>query len=136
MNRLIILGYQLLTGVSDASTGVLLMIAPALALQLMHLRAPSDALIYVSFIGAFVLSVGLACLYGALLAYRRGYRSGLEIVWLLTAFTRAGVAIFVMEQVLVSALEAGWSLVAIFDGACVLIQAVGLRKGWLASAAR
>jgi hypothetical protein len=136
MNRLIILSYQLLTGVSDASTGALLMIAPALALQLMHLRAPSDALIYVSFIGAFVLSVGLACLYGALLAYHRGGRSRLEIVWLLTAFTRAGVAIFVMEQVLVNALEAGWSMVAVFDGACVLIQAIGLRKGWLASAAR
>jgi len=136
MNRLSILGYQLLTGISDSSTGALLMIAPAFALRLMHLRTPPDALIYVSFIGAFVLSVGFACLYGALLAYHKGSRTGLEIVWLLTAFTRAGVAIFVMGQVLVNALEAGWAMVAIFDGACVCIQAMGLSKGWLASVAR
>jgi hypothetical protein len=33
-------------------------------------------------------------------------------------------------------LEAGWLSVAVTDGACVLIQAIGLRKGWLAHAAR
>ena len=136
MSRFSILGYQLLTGISDSSTGALLMIAPAFALRLMHLSTPSDALTYVSFIGAFVLSVGLACLYGALLAYHNGSRTKLEIVWLLTAFTRAGVAVFVMAQVLANALEAGWAMVAIFDGACVFIQAIGLRKGWLASVAR
>ncbi len=136
MNRPTLFGYQLLTGVSDASTGALLMIAPAFALRLMHLSTPSDALTYVSFIGAFVLSVGLACLYGALLACHKGSRSRIEIVWLLTAFTRAGVAIFVIEQVLANTLEAGWSMVAIFDGVCVLIQAIGLRQGWLASVAR
>lgn len=136
MNRPILISYQLLTGLSDASTGTLLLVAPALTLRLMHLQAPSDALIYNSFIGAFVLSVGLACLYGALLACHNGSRTKLEIVWLLTAFTRASVAIFVVGQVLVSTLEAGWLTVAAADGACVLIQAIGLRKGWLASVAR
>jgi hypothetical protein len=136
MNRLSILGYQLLTGISDSSTGTLLVVAPALTLRLMHLDTPPNALVYVSFIGAFVLSVGLACLYGALLAYRNGGRTKLEIVWLLTAFTRAGVAVFVLAQVMANALEAGWAMVAIFDGACVFIQALGLRKGWLASVAR
>ncbi len=136
MSRLIVFGYQLLTGISDTSTGALLMIAPAFALRLMHLSTPSDALTYISFIGAFVFSVGLACFYGAFLAYHKGNRTRLEIVWLLTAFTRAGVAIFVIEQVLVNTLEAGWSMIAVFDGACVLIQAIGLRKGWLASVAR
>ncbi len=136
MNRLIVFGYQLLTGISDSSTGALLMIAPAFALRLIRLSTPSDALIYISFIGAFVFSVGLACFYGAFLAYHKGNRTRLEIVWLLTAFTRAGIAIFVIEQVLVNTLEAGWSMIAVFDGACVLIQAIGLRKGWLASVAR
>lgn len=136
MSRLIVFGYQLLTGISDSLTGALLMIAPALTLRLMHLRTPSDALTYISFIGAFVFSVGLACFYGALLAYHKGNRTRLEIVWLLTAFTRAGVAIFVIEQVLGNTLEGGWSMIAVFDGACALIQAVGLRKGWLASVAR
>jgi hypothetical protein len=136
MNRPILVGYQLLTGFSDASTGALLLLAPALTLRLMHLQAPSDALIYNSFIGAFVLSVGFACLYGAYLAFHGGCRTKLEMVWLLTALTRASVAIFVVGQVLVGTLEAGWLTVAAADGACVLIQAIGLRKEWLARATR
>ncbi|MGA2674893.1 MAG: hypothetical protein ABSE99_16875 [Terracidiphilus sp.] len=136
MNRPILLGYQLLTGVSDTSTGALLIVVPALTLRLMHLRAASDASVYLSFIGSFVLAVGLSCLYGAFLVFRNGGRTKLEIVWLLTAFIRASVAIFVIGQVLVSTLEAGWLTVAAADGACVLIQAIGLRKGWLADAAR
>jgi hypothetical protein len=136
MNRPILLGYQLLTGFSDTSTGALLMVVPEFTLRLMGLRAPSDSLVYVSFIGAFVLSVGLASFYGAVLVYRGGCRSRLEIVWLLTAFTRASVAIFVMGQLLASTLGTGWLTVAAADGACVLIQAFGLRKGWLASVAR
>jgi hypothetical protein len=59
-----------------------------------------------------------------------------EAVWLLTAITRASVAIFVVTQILAQTLEAGWLSVAISDSACVLIQAIGLRKGWLANVAR
>ena len=136
MSRPILVVYQLLIGLSDTVTGALLMIAPELTLRLMHLQAPSDALIYVSFIGAFVFSVGLACLYGALLAYKGNRRTKLEVVWLLTAFARASVASFVIAQVLSSMLEAGWLTVAATDGACVLIQAIGLRQGWLARATK
>jgi hypothetical protein len=136
MNRPILLGYQLLIAFSDTSTGALLMIAPEFTLRLMGLRAPSDSLIFVSFIGAFVMSVGFACFYGAFLVYREGCRAKLEIVWLITALTRASVAIFVMGQLLTSTLDAGWLTVVAADGTCVLIQAIGLRKGWLACVAR
>jgi hypothetical protein len=102
----------------------------------MGVHAPADALPFLSYIGAFVLSVGLACLYGALLMVRGGSRSKLEAVWLLTAITRASVAFLVVAQILAHSLEAGWLTVAIFDGACFLIQAIGLRKGWLANVAR
>jgi hypothetical protein len=136
MNRPVLIGYQLLIGLSDTLTGALLMIAPEFTLRLMHLHAPDDALPYLSFIGAFVLSVGLACLYGANVIIRRGSPCKLEVVWLLTAITRASVAIFVITQILANTLEAGWLTVAVTDGACVLIQAIGLRKGWLAHAAR
>jgi hypothetical protein len=135
MNRPILFVYQLLTGISDTSTGALLQIAPGLTLRLMGLRAPSDALAYLSFIGAFVFSVGLSCLYGAYLAYQGRHKPQLEIIWLLTAFARASVAIFVIGQVLVGRLEAGWLTVTVVDSACVLVQAIGLRKGWLAHAA-
>lgn len=136
MNRPILIAYQLLIGLSDTLTGALLIIAPEVTLQRMSLHVPADALPYLSFIGAFVLSVGLACIYGALVIIRRGSPCKLEVVWLLTAITRASVAIFVVCQILAHTLEAGWLSVALFDGACVLIQAIGLRKGWAAHVAR
>jgi hypothetical protein len=136
MNRRILIGYQLSIGISDTITGALLLIAPAFTLALMSLHAPADALPYLSFIGAFVLSVGLSCLYGAWLMLRRGTTYKLEIVWLLTAITRASVAVFILSQILSHTLDAGWLTVALTDGVCVLFQAIGLRKGWLAHVAR
>lgn len=136
MNRPILIGYQALIGLSDTFTGALLMVAPELALRLLRLHAPADALPFLSFIGAFVLSVGLACLYGALVMVRRGSPCKLEVVWLLTAITRASVAIFVVTQILAHTLELGWLGIAVFDSACVLIQAAGLRRGWLVHVAR
>ena len=128
MNRPILLSYLLLTGFSDTLTGALLMAAPDFTLQLMQLRAPQESLVFLSFIGAFV--------YGAYIAFQGGSRTKVEVVWLLTAFTRASVAIFVIEQVLALTLDPGWLMVAATDGTFVLIQAVGLRRGWLANVAR
>ncbi len=136
MNRSLLLGYQLLTGLSDLATGVLLAVAPARTLRLMRLHAPADARVYLSFLGAFVLAVGLSHLYGAFVIYRGSCRRDLEIVWLLTAFLRSSVAIFVFAQVCVGSLEAGWFTVAAFDAICVLVQAMGLHKGWAIHVAR
>jgi hypothetical protein len=131
MSRSVLLVYQLLIGLSDTMTGALLVLAPAFALRLMFLEAPDSALIYISYIGAFVFSVGLACLYGALLIYRKQLGRRVETVWLLTALTRGSVALFVVVQVAVHSLAAGWLTVAVTDGACVVIQAIGLSRGWL-----
>ena len=135
MNRPIILGYQLIIGLSDTSTGVLLMVAPELTLRMMRLHAPDDALPYLSFTGAFVSSVGITCLYGAFIVARRCAPTKLELVWLLTAIIRASVAIFLIGQVVAGTLAAGWLMVAVVDGSCVLIQAIGLRQGWAARVA-
>ena len=135
MSRPILLGYQLLTGLSDSVTGALLILAPGFTLALMRVHAPSDALPFLSFIGAFVFSVGLACFYGALVVWHRAGRARIEMVWLLTAFTRSGVAIFLLQQVLAGALESSWLTVAVSDGAFALIQAVGMRRGRLAHVA-
>jgi hypothetical protein len=136
MNRSILIAYQLAIGISDTATGALLVISPGFALGLMRLHVPADALTFLSFIGEFVLSVGLACLYGAWVIVRRRSPCKLEIVWLLTAITRASVAIFLVSHIVAQSLEAGWLTVAITDGSCALIQAIGLRKGWLANVAR
>jgi hypothetical protein len=136
MNRQILIAYQLLIGLSDTFTGALLIIAPEFTLRLMGLHVPGDALPFLEFIGAFVFSVGLSCLYGGVVMMQRGSPCTLQAVWLLTAFTRASVAIFVVTQIVAHTLEAGWLSVALTDGACVVIQAIGLRKGWLGNVAR
>jgi hypothetical protein len=135
MRRSALLGYQLLIGLSDSSTGALLIIAPKFTLQLMRLHVPGDALPFLSFIGAFVLSVGLACLYGAILTFRGDNTSKVEVVWLLTALTRSAVSIFIIASILAGTLESGWVTVGLSDGACVVVQAIGLYKGWLCNVA-
>lgn len=134
MNRRILLAYQLMTGVSDAATGAMLITAPGLTLNLMRLHMPPDTLPFISCIGAFVFAVGMSCLYGAVVMAHGWNRCRLEMIWLLTAFTRASVAILIVAQVLKHALEPGWIAIGFFDGTCVIVQAIGLRKEWLADA--
>lgn len=135
MKRPLLFGYQLLIGLSDGCTGALLLFAPAMTLRLMGVHAPADVLAFVSFIGAFVLSTGLACLYGARLARQSNVCAKLETVWLLTTFTRGLVAIFVSASIVSNAMEPAWATVAASDGVIALLQAIGLRRGWLRDAA-
>jgi hypothetical protein len=131
MKRPLLIAYQLLTGLSDTSTGLLLIAAPALTLRWMKLHAAASAQIFLSYIGVFVLSVGVACLYGGWLAIERAPADKLEVVWLLTAITRGLVALFVAVKVAFGALEPGWSTVAFTDGVFALLQFAGLARGWL-----
>ena len=134
MKHPVLFGYQCLAGLSDTATGALLCVAPRFTLQLMGISPAADTTPYISYIGAFVLSVGISYLYGAFLIAINAPSARIEIVWLLTAFTRSAVAIYVLKSVLVGDLEFGWIAVAAFDAACAAIQAIGLRKRWLADA--
>jgi len=134
MNRSVLLGYQWVTGLSDTGTGVLLYVAPAFTLRMMGVHAPAEAEPYVSFIGAFVLGVGLSCLYGVHVVTGRMPAVRLRVVWLLTAFSRCAVAIYLAKAIVTGTLEPAWWSVAAFDGACVLIQGVGLKRNWIADA--
>lgn len=130
--RNLLFAYQLLLGASDTATGVLLLAAPAFTLRLMRLHAADPAALpFVSYIGAFVLSVGIACFYGAWLTTLHRFAAKLEAVWLLTAITRASVALFVLTAVFTGALDPGWITVALSDGIFALIQFTGLARGWL-----
>ncbi len=134
MKRKLLITYQLVTGLSDTLTGLFLIAAPELTLHMMKLRAPTDALQFISYIGVFVLSVGLACLYGAWLAARVGSADKLEVVWLLTASTRILVAVFIVTKIASGDLETGWATVAFTDGAFAILQFSGLARGWLRNA--
>lgn len=136
MKLTLLLGYQLLTGLSDTATGVLLIFAPAWTLHLMRLQPVGAATPFLSWIGAFVLSVGLACLYGAMLTSDKAMPAKLSVVWLLTGITRALVAVFVLSQIATGSLESGWISVALTDGTLALLQFAGLATGWLARVER
>jgi hypothetical protein len=131
MKRSLLIVYQFFIGLMDTSSGLMLIATPAMALRLMKLHAAADTLVFISYIGVFVLSVGLGCLYGGLLAVKGASADKLEVVWLLTAITRGLVAVFVVVKVASGAVEPGWSPVAFTDGAFALIQFIGLARGWL-----
>jgi len=134
MNRNALIAYQLFTGFSDLGTGVFLCIAPLFTLRLLGLHLPRESAPLVAYIGAFVLSTGLACLYGVQPLINRDAAERMETVWLLTALTRSAVAVYIAKGILTGDLEAGWAIVAAFDGICTVIQAAGLRLGWLRNA--
>lgn len=129
-----LLAYQSLIGLSDTGTGALLCLAPLFTLQIMGLHPPQDAAPYIAYIGAFVLSVGLACLYGVLLLMLQPNTERLETVWLLTAFSRSAIAIYIAKSVFSGQMEPAWITIAVFDGACAVIQGIGLHKRWLRDA--
>jgi len=101
MKRIFLLVYQIGVACSDTLTGASLIIAPAFTLRSMGIVIDDASLVYIRYIGAFVLGVGLSCAYGALVLILRG------------------------------ALAPGWSGVAVFDGFCALIQGIGLWQEWL-----
>jgi hypothetical protein len=134
MNRSLLIGYQWMTGLSDTLAGILLYVAPWFTLRLMGIHASTDAAPWVGYIGAFVLSVGLAGLYGVRLVSTRAGIERIETVWLLTAFSRVAVVVYLFKCILANQIEPAWISVVLFDGACVLVQAVGLHKRWLVNA--
>ncbi len=124
--------YQLAAGLSDTCTGLLLVIAPTLTLHLMRVDEAPVPAVFVSYIGAFVLGVGLTYLW-ILLRQWRGLSSPSEweAHWRATAVIRSCIAVFVFAQVAGAHLERSWISVAASDGALALIQLMGLHRGWL-----
>lgn len=128
--------YQYAAGLCDASTGVLLIAAPAFTLGLMGLAVIPQPVAFVRYIGVFVLAVGVTYLWTAL---RWPLNEHACLVWStqwkITALIRMLVAMFVLWQVATSGIEPRWITVAFSDGLFAAIQVVGLAKGWLERAA-
>jgi hypothetical protein len=124
MKRFCVL-WSLLVGAMDASTGLLLIFSPVQVLGLLRVAAPSaEAAALVSWIGAFVFSVGLS--YGFAL---RGPEAG-ETVWRSTALTRLTVAVFLAVMIGNHRLSAAWVTVAMTDAMVAIVQIRGLLAGW------
>jgi hypothetical protein len=124
--------WSIAVGSMDALTGLLLVIAPAGVLRLLKIGAPSaDALVFLSWIGVFVMSVGLS--YGFALGR---HRSRGETVWAFTALVRMLVALFLTVNIVSGTLESAWAVVALSDASVAVVQIAILRKGWWREAVR
>lgn len=131
MMRRLLFCYQICVAISDSCTGLLLLGAPLFTLRAMHLSAPPGAVVYLSWIGVFVASVGFSCAYGVKLMACRGCSNRLETIWILTALTRAMVAAFLCMNIASRNLEPGWCTLALFDGTCACLQVFAVRRGWI-----
>ncbi len=123
--------FQWLAGSCDTATGVLLVIAPVWTLKLMGVQVLPQPLAFASFVGVFVLGVGLAYLSIAQLPLNAGTALRWQTVWSLTALIRSLVAGFLLWQILVGRMEKAWLAVAATDGALAIFQWIGLKSGWL-----
>ena len=121
--------YQLAAGACDTVTGILLLAAPQSALRLMGVRHITESsYIFISFIGAFVLSVGLTYLL-----FARSPGSDLQLgsvraAWLITAVERLCAGGFVVIAVLSRGLEPAWFSITFVDLSLAVFQLVGLQK--------
>lgn len=123
--REIIKWWSVGAGGMDAVTGLLLIVAPLMVLRLLGIAPISDdALIFLSWVGVFVMAVGLS--YGLALTGRaRG-----EAAWMFTGLVRILVAVFLAIRVVTGAMEPAWLLVAASDGLVAAGQGAILLAGW------
>lgn len=126
-----LIAYQWLAGLADTGTGLLLLFAPTPALRLMGVAIAPTPIVFASFIGVFVLGVGVSYLT-LLFAPREAARW--EAQWLVTALIRSLVAIFLCVEVATGRMEGAWLTVALTDGVLAATQWTGLKRGWLGHA--
>jgi hypothetical protein len=124
--------YQYAAGLCDASTGLLLIVAPGWTLRLMRIGAAPQPAVFASYIGVFVLAVGLTYLWVAL-GWPLSDETRLRWVmqWQISALIRTLVAVFIVWQVVSGGLESRWITVAASDGMFAAIQWFGLSFGWV-----
>lgn len=119
-------------GAMDACTGLLLIFAPGFTLKLMGLSVPAEVLPYQSWIGAFVLSTGLAYAWAVRRPTHEREKGAREMVWKMTALVRIVIALFLTERILIGSLSSGWGTVAATDAVVALVQWVALKRRALA----
>lgn len=119
--------YSLAAGACDATTGLLLVAAPALTLQLMGISPAPAEPVFLRFLGVFVGAVGLAYLYPFLLDPARRL-ARLAVMLEVTALVRLLVGVFVTACLLSGALALPWISVASTDLSLAIIQLVLLGR--------
>jgi hypothetical protein len=124
--------YGLLAGAMDTTTGLLLVIEPALVLRLLGLEPASP--IFLRWLGVFVAQVGLAYLYPwwRHLLPTAAPRPSSAVLWPvifeLTAMARLAVATFLTWALVSGALPTPWLTVLLSDATLAAVQLIWLRR--------
>ncbi len=117
--------WSLAVGTMDVLLGLLLVFSPALMLRMLKIEPPSaDGLVFVSWIGVFVISVGLS--YGLTFG-RRGHG---EAVWIFSSGGCLLTAVFLTTRILGESMPGSWTLIAVACALVALVQIALLRAGW------
>jgi hypothetical protein len=117
--------YCLVAGGCDVITGLLLVFAPRFALDLMRVGDPLTEMVWMRFIGAFVLGVGSLYLYALMREPRGGAR--LAHVMEATAIVRCCVGAFTGASIAVGVLSPAWLSVTLSDLGFAAAQIILLR---------
>ena len=121
--------YTALAGGMDAITGPWLVFAPASALAAMRVDAEPDA-IFLSFVGAFVGTVGWSYLWALQRWLRHGDVAFLRAVWRVTILFRLAAGSYCATQIALDNLAVGWISVPLTDFALAAAQTWLLYAGW------
>ena len=114
----------------DAGTGMLMIVAPEFTLHLMRVPPPHPAaMVFVSWIGAFVAAVGCAYFVAPRRLPDATACARLATVWRVTTIARGLVAVFVTWRVAGGLLPAEWLTVALTDAVIAAVQFTWLRAG-------
>ena len=121
-------------GLLDSATGALLLSVPDLTLRMFGATLPGGGGdILMRFVGAFVLGVGLAYLWGLASSRTDVRRNRLLGVWGATAAVRTCVALFTLTAVSTGGLPSAWLVVSASDAVLAIVQIRGIRRGWFAT---
>jgi len=112
-------------GGGDAATGLLLVVSPEKVLRLLRIAAPEGDLIFLRFVGVFVVCVGLSYLYPWLASRGAHLASVIEI----TGGFRLAAALFVGIAVASAGLAAAWLVVGLYDAILASAQLGLLARG-------
>jgi len=129
-NRLV-QAYALLAGGSDIAAGLLLVAIPTLTLRLMLIPDAPAELVFVRWVGAFVLATGLYYLLPFRHRDPARRAADLGVVLQMTSLVRGVVALFTLGAVCTGALSWHWLTVTVFDSGTAVLQLAMLRGRWL-----
>lgn len=127
------LAFAVAVGSCDTATGLALIAAPLSTLKLMGIAIVPTEPVFVRWIGAFVLAVGLSYFYPFALRDGGAVRFGerLAAVFEVTSLARTLVALVAGGAIAAGLLERAWFGVPLFDAAVAASQVVLLRRGGL-----